>query len=125
MEQLNEFRRCTPRIFGGEKADHSVVEKWLMHMEKLFYDTFVEERYRVWFTTHHLDGEAYRWWVDIRKDPDTDLSAITWNRFKELLLTIYFPQSVKRQMERNLRNRTGRGKAQLPTTSRIQKNISN
>nr|CAD1817110.1 unnamed protein product [Ananas comosus var. bracteatus] len=72
MERLNEFRRCNPRVFDGEKADHWVVEKWLMHMEKLFYDTFVEERYRVWF--------------------------------KELLLTTYFPQSVKRQMERDLRN---------------------
>ncbi|XP_020082207.1 uncharacterized protein LOC109705837 [Ananas comosus] len=61
MERLNEFRRCNPRVFDGEKADHWVVEKWLMHMEKLFYDTFVEERYRVWFATHHLDGEAYRW----------------------------------------------------------------
>ncbi|XP_020084910.1 uncharacterized protein LOC109707788 [Ananas comosus] len=104
MERLNEFRRCNPRVFDGEKADHWVVEKWLMHMEKLFYDTFVEERYRVWFATHHLDGEAYRWWVDIREDPRADLSAITWNRFKELLLTTYFPQSVKRQMERDLRN---------------------
>ncbi|XP_020101615.1 uncharacterized protein LOC109719386 [Ananas comosus] len=101
MEQLNEFRRCTPRIFDGEKADHWVVEKWLMHMEKLCYDTFVEERYRVWFATHHLDGEAYRWWVDIRENPRTDLSAITWNRFKDLLLTTYFPQSVKRQMKRD------------------------
>nr|CAD1837570.1 unnamed protein product [Ananas comosus var. bracteatus] len=47
MERLNEFRHCNPRVFDGEKADHWVVEKWLMHMEKLFYDTFVEERYRV------------------------------------------------------------------------------
>ncbi|XP_020113807.1 uncharacterized protein LOC109727973 [Ananas comosus] len=73
-------------------------------MEKLFYDTFVEEQYRVWFATHHLDGEAYKWWLDIRKDPCVDLSSITWKRFKELLLTTYFPQSVKRQMERDLRN---------------------
>ncbi|XP_020090413.1 uncharacterized protein LOC109711674 [Ananas comosus] len=73
-------------------------------MEKLFYDTFVEERYRVWFATHCLDGEAYKWWLDIREDPCVDLSSITWKRFKELLLTTYFPQSVKRQMERDLRN---------------------
>ncbi|XP_020082388.1 uncharacterized protein LOC109705985 [Ananas comosus] len=73
-------------------------------MEKLFYDTFVEERYRVWFATHHLDCEAYRWWVDICEDPRVDLPAITWTRFKELLLTTYFPQSAKRQMERDLRN---------------------
>nr|CAD1825752.1 unnamed protein product [Ananas comosus var. bracteatus] len=35
------------RIFDGEKVDHWIVEKWLMHMEKLFRDTFVEERDRV------------------------------------------------------------------------------
>nr|CAD1835635.1 unnamed protein product [Ananas comosus var. bracteatus] len=61
MERLNEFRRCSPRVFDGEKVDHWIVEKWLMHMEKLFRDTFVEERDRVWLATHTLDGEAYRW----------------------------------------------------------------
>ncbi|XP_020097144.1 uncharacterized protein LOC109716223 [Ananas comosus] len=104
MERLNEFRRCNPRIFYGKKADHWVVEKWLMHMEKLFHNTFVEERDRVWFATHHLNGEAYRWWTDIREDPHADLAAITWKRFKELLYTTYFPQSVKRKMERDLRS---------------------
>nr|CAD1825832.1 unnamed protein product [Ananas comosus var. bracteatus] len=82
---------------------------------------FFEEQDRVWLATHHLDGEAYYWWIDIRDDPHhldgeaycwwidirddphTDLAAITWKRFKELLLTTYFPQSVKRQMERDLR----------------------
>nr|CAD1821731.1 unnamed protein product [Ananas comosus var. bracteatus] len=70
MERLNEFRRCSPRIFDGEKVDHWIVEKWLMHMEKLFRDTFVEERDRVWLATHHLDGEAYRWCVKRRLEQD-------------------------------------------------------
>ena len=73
-------------------------------MEKLFRDTFVEERDRVWLATHHLDGEAYRWWMDIQDDPCTDLTAITWRKFKELLLEHYFPDSVKRKMEQDLRN---------------------
>ncbi|XP_020112142.1 uncharacterized protein LOC109726763 [Ananas comosus] len=47
IDCLNEFRRCNPRIFDGEKVDHWVVEKWLMHMEKLFHDTFVEEQDRM------------------------------------------------------------------------------
>nr|CAD1818570.1 unnamed protein product [Ananas comosus var. bracteatus] len=80
MERLNEFRRCSPRVFDGEKVDHWIVEKWLMHMEKLFRDTFVEERDRVWLATHHLDGEAYRWWLDFQDHPSTDLAAITWTR---------------------------------------------
>nr|CAD1817156.1 unnamed protein product [Ananas comosus var. bracteatus] len=75
-----------------------------MHMEKLFYDTFVEERDRVWLATHHLDGEAYRWWLDIWDNPNMDLSAISWKRFKELLLAHYFPDSVKRQMAKDLRS---------------------
>nr|CAD1820423.1 unnamed protein product [Ananas comosus var. bracteatus] len=82
MDRLNEFRRCDPRIFDGEKADHWIVEKWFMHMEKLFRDTFVEERDRVWLATHHLDGEAYSWWLDIQDNPNTDLAAISWERFK-------------------------------------------
>lgn len=48
-----------------------------MHMEKLFFDTFVEERDRVWLATHHLHGETYHWWTDIRDNPNTDLLAIT------------------------------------------------
>ncbi|XP_020082638.1 uncharacterized protein LOC109706257 [Ananas comosus] len=55
-------------------------------------------------TTDREIPDPSPWWVDIREDPRTDLSAITWNRFKELLLTTYFPQSVKRQMEKDLRN---------------------
>nr|CAD1842613.1 unnamed protein product [Ananas comosus var. bracteatus] len=101
MERLNEFRRCSPRIFDGEKVDHWIVEKWLMHMEKLFRDTFVEERDRVWLATHHLDGEAYRWWLDLQENPNTDLAAITWKKFKELLLAHYFLTSVKRKMEQD------------------------
>nr|CAD1821723.1 unnamed protein product [Ananas comosus var. bracteatus] len=104
MERLNEFRRCSTRIFDGEKVDHRIVEKWLMHMEKLFRDTFVEERNRVWLATHHLDGEAYRWWLDIQENPSTDLAAISWKKFKELLLAHYFPDSVKRKIEQDLRN---------------------
>nr|CAD1843953.1 unnamed protein product [Ananas comosus var. bracteatus] len=52
MDRLNEFRRYSSIIFDGEKADHWIIEKWLMHMEKLFRDTFVEERVRVWLATH-------------------------------------------------------------------------
>nr|CAD1820659.1 unnamed protein product [Ananas comosus var. bracteatus] len=104
MERLNEFRRCSPRVFDGEKVDHWIVEKWLMHMENLFRDTFVEERDRVWLATHHLDGEAYRWWFDFQEHPNTDLAAITWTRFKELLLAHYFLTSVKRKMEQDLRS---------------------
>ncbi|EKG08920.1 Retrotransposon gag protein, partial [Macrophomina phaseolina MS6] len=73
-------------------------------MEKLFRDTFVEERDRVWLATHHLDGEAYRWWLDFQEHPSTDLAAITWTRFKELPLAHYFPTSVKRKMEQDLRS---------------------
>nr|CAD1839620.1 unnamed protein product [Ananas comosus var. bracteatus] len=104
MERLNEFRRCSPRIFDGEKVDHWIVEKWLMHMEKLFRDTFMEERDRIWLTTHHLDSEAYCWWLDLQENSSTDLAAISWKKFKELLLAHYFPTSVKRKMEQDLRN---------------------
>nr|CAD1833014.1 unnamed protein product [Ananas comosus var. bracteatus] len=75
-----------------------------MHIEKLFRDTLVEERDQVWLATHHLDGEAYRWWLDLQENPSTDLAAISWKKFKELLLTHYFPTSVKRKMEQDLRN---------------------
>nr|CAD1821821.1 unnamed protein product [Ananas comosus var. bracteatus] len=104
MERLNEFRRCGPRVFDGEKVDHWILEKWLMHMEKLFRDTFVEERDRVWLATHHLDGEAYRRWLDLQENPSTDLAAITSKKFKELLLVHYLSTSVKRKMEQDLRN---------------------
>nr|CAD1825760.1 unnamed protein product [Ananas comosus var. bracteatus] len=104
MERLNKFRRCSPRIFDGEKVDHWIVEKWLMHMEKLFRDTFVEER-EIEF------GSPLTTWtvrlslvVGYSGNPSTDLAAITWKKFKELLLAHYFSSSVKRKMEQDLRN---------------------
>nr|CAD1831596.1 unnamed protein product [Ananas comosus var. bracteatus] len=63
-----------------------------------------EERDRVWLATHHLDGEAYRRWLDLQENPSIDLAAISWKKFKELLLANYFPTSVKRKMEQDLRN---------------------
>lgn len=33
-----------------------------------------------------------------------NLSAITWKKFKKLLLANYFPDNVKRQMEKDLRS---------------------
>nr|CAD1829449.1 unnamed protein product [Ananas comosus var. bracteatus] len=103
MERLSEFRRCSLWTFDGENTDHWIVEKWLMHMEKLFCDTFVEERDRVWLATHRLDGEAYCWWLGLQENPNTNLVAITWKKFKELLLAHYFSDSVKRKMEQDLR----------------------
>nr|CAD1842612.1 unnamed protein product [Ananas comosus var. bracteatus] len=63
-----------------------------------------EFRRCVWLATHHLDGEAYRWWLDLQENPSIDLEAISWKKFKELLLAHYFPTSVKRKMEQDLRN---------------------
>lgn len=60
IDHLNEFRMCNPRVFDGEKAYHWIVEKWILRMEKLFHDTFVNEQDQVWLTIHYLDGEAYR-----------------------------------------------------------------
>lgn len=42
-----------------KKADHWIVEMCVLHMEKLFHDTFVKEQDRVWLAMHYLDGEAY------------------------------------------------------------------
>nr|CAD1825975.1 unnamed protein product [Ananas comosus var. bracteatus] len=35
MDRLDEFRKRDPRILDGEKTDPWIIEKWLMHMEKL------------------------------------------------------------------------------------------
>nr|CAD1839628.1 unnamed protein product [Ananas comosus var. bracteatus] len=103
MERLNEFRRCSPRVFDGEKVDHWIVEKWLMHMEKHFRDTFVEERDRVWLATHHLDGEAYRWWLDLQENPHR-LGSYHLDEVQGASSGALLPTSVKRKMELHLRS---------------------
>lgn len=42
MNCLSEFRKCNPWVFDGEKVDYWIVEKWVLHIEKLFHDTFVD-----------------------------------------------------------------------------------
>ncbi len=54
-------------------------------MEKLFHETVISDDDRVWFATHHLEGDAYRWWAHVRDDTTIDLAATTWPRFKEML----------------------------------------
>nr|CAD1830172.1 unnamed protein product [Ananas comosus var. bracteatus] len=77
--------------FDGRRAE------WQRLMDRL------NEFRRVWLATHHLDGEAYSWWVGIQDNPNTDVAAISWKRFKELLLEHYFLARVKRKLEQDLR----------------------
>ncbi len=94
MARSREFQESKPWTFDGEKPDHWVFEKWILHMKKLFHDTYVSDGDRVWLATHHLE----------RTFGSTDLAVITWPRCKEMLAIGYFPASVKRQMEMHLRN---------------------
>lgn len=55
MDRLSKIRKCNSRIFYGKKADHWIVEKRVLHLEKLFHDTFVEEQDKVW-TARHING---------------------------------------------------------------------
>ncbi len=80
---MSEYWESKPQTFDGEKPDHWVFKKWILHTEKPFLDTFVLDDDRVWFATHHLEGDTYQWWVH-RDDTTTDLAATTWPRFKEM-----------------------------------------
>lgn len=63
----------------------------------------------MWLATHHLECEAYQWWINIRDDPDTDMAAMSWIKFKELLSLTYFSPKCQTTNGTRLVQFTSRG----------------
>ena len=83
----------TPPIFRGG-PNFLEVENWMKEIKKILdVMTMLEER-RVSLASFMLRDEADNWWDMIKTTQD--VTQMVWMRFEELLLSNYFPETVRR-----------------------------
>ncbi|XP_020084386.1 uncharacterized protein LOC109707499 [Ananas comosus] len=100
---LTAFKRFNPPTFNGDDKDPWVMEAWLTAMEALFEDIYTFERDKVHLASHCFEGSAQLWWTRVKKGRSLELSPMTWEAFRELLLMEYFPESDKRKIKEDFR----------------------
>ncbi|XP_020094154.1 uncharacterized protein LOC109714124 [Ananas comosus] len=72
-------------------------------MEALFEDIYTLERDKVHLAAHCFEGSARLWWTRVKKSRSLELSSMTWEAFRELLLMEYFPESDKQKIKEDFR----------------------
>lgn len=94
-----EFKRSNPPIF--ERAtDHSIVEKWIQEMEKVFDLLGSSEANKVTLAVYQLQGGAYDWWLMEKRKHEGNPEPYTMTLFKEAFTNKYFPRTIRAQKER-------------------------
>ena len=90
---IQEFKALTPPIFRGG-PNFLEVENSMKEIKKILDVMVVPEERRVSLTSFMLRDEADNWWDMIKTTQD--VTQMVWMRFEELLLSNYFPKTVRR-----------------------------
>ena len=100
---LMAFKKFKPPTFDGESADPWVLEMWIDSMETLFEDLYTVERDKVNLAAHCLEKSAKVWWKGVKRDRLPSLPPMTWDVFRGLVFSVYFPDSEKRRLQEKFR----------------------
>nr|CAD1820674.1 unnamed protein product [Ananas comosus var. bracteatus] len=100
---LTAFRRFNPPTFQGDVKDPWLMEAWFITMEALFEDIYTLEKNKVHLAAHCFEGPARIWWNRVKKNRSLDITSMTWEAFRELLLMKYFLESDKRKIKEDFR----------------------
>ncbi|RVW90373.1 hypothetical protein CK203_045779 [Vitis vinifera] len=91
---IQEFKALTPPILRGE-PNFLEAKNWMKEIKKILDVMAVPEEMRVSLAFFMLRDEADNWWDMIKTTQD--VTKMVWMQFKELLLSNYFPEAVRRQ----------------------------
>ena len=90
---LQRFRTYHPPTFTGGR-DPMVVDHWFMQNEKVLEAMEItSDATRIRLAVFQLEGEAQIRWKWARTS--RDLEAMTWEKFQELFMDTYFPETAK------------------------------
>ncbi|XP_020082542.1 uncharacterized protein LOC109706151 [Ananas comosus] len=103
LAALMKFRKFDPPIFEGEKVEPWMVESWVDSMETLFEDLYTLEKDKVYLATHCLEWTAKVWWKRIKRNRASDLPPLSWEEFRGLFCSNYFPDSEKKKLQEQFR----------------------
>ena len=90
---LQRFRAHHPPTFT-RRGDPMVADHWFMQIEKVLKAMEItSDTTRIRLATFQLEGEAQVWWKWARTY--RDLEAMTWAKFQELFMGMYFPDTAR------------------------------
>lgn len=92
---IDDFNKLHPPTYDG-RGDPILAEDWIQDIEEILRVTPCTEEQKVLFSAFKLTGEAKRWWISertIRESTRTEI--VEWEKFKEIFLERFFPDSVK------------------------------
>ncbi|XP_020099027.1 uncharacterized protein LOC109717592 [Ananas comosus] len=98
LAALMSFKKFDPPTFDREDIDPWTVESWIDSIETVFEDLYTVERDKVRLAAHCLQRSAKVWWKGIKQNRSPRLPLMTWQEFRELILSVYFPDSEKRKL---------------------------
>ena len=95
---FRDFNRMDPPEFLGG-LDPVKAHEWIAGMERIFLIVPCSEENKVVFASHKLKGPAMRWWESASALMSIQEVPKEWPQFKDIFMEIYFPSSLRTQME--------------------------
>ncbi|XP_070002127.1 uncharacterized protein [Nicotiana sylvestris] len=90
--RLESFKKYKPHVFSGLASEDAL--GFLDECYRILHPMGISGSSGVSFTTFQLRGAAYEWWRTYELDSPDDAASLTWNRFSDLFLREYIPQSL-------------------------------
>ncbi|KAF5468665.1 hypothetical protein F2P56_012804 [Juglans regia] len=93
---LEQFSRQHPITFDG-RLNAMGADSWIEHLEQIFEAFFCTNDQKVNYASYNLTDLANNWWKSTRVLLQNELGEgipITWERFKDVFLDRFFPQSL-------------------------------
>ena len=76
-----------------------VDDHWFRQVERILEAMEItSDATRIWLDTFWLEGESQIWWDWVRAS--RDLKMMTWGKFRELFMGMFFPASARHEKAR-------------------------
>ncbi|XP_041011311.1 uncharacterized protein LOC121255089 [Juglans microcarpa x Juglans regia] len=105
---LEQFSRQHSPTFDG-RLNAMDANSWIECLEQIFEALFCTDDQKVIYATYNLTDLANKWWKSTQTLLQNELGEgvpITWERFKEVFLDRFFPQSLQESRARQFMDLT-------------------
>jgi len=87
-----DFQKTNPPIFSGSEEPLDA-DDWLRDVERRLQTIGCEDREKVFFASHQLQGSAATWWINFR-EASQNPEEITWQEFVEGFKKEHIPSEI-------------------------------